>query len=124
MHRDAEICVKCGVRKYVGSDYCQVCGSRTLPNMLNCRKCGAKLLKSMSTAQIKKKAVSTGKKTLGNVLLVLGIILIIGMIANFVDGFSSRSLYQSAESFNSGEICGILGGLCIGFGIGFRRKKR
>ena len=26
MHRDAEICVKCGVRKYVGSDYCQVCG--------------------------------------------------------------------------------------------------
>ena len=123
MHNDAEICVKCGVRRNVGTDYCQVCGTRTLANMTNCKKCGARLLKSLSSTQMKKKAVAKGKHTLGSVLLFFGIILLIVMVARLIEGFTEDNIYQSASSMNSASITGSLGGLCTGFGIRLRKKK-
>lgn len=76
--------------------------------MTNCKKCGAKLMKSMSTAQMKKKAVSKGKKTLSTVLLVLGAILFVaGVIVAFTDG-SVRAA--------------ILGGFLFGLGIRLRKE--
>ena len=123
MNDNAEICVKCGVKRNVGSDFCQVCGAKTLANMTNCKKCGAKLMKAMSSAQIKKKAVSKGKKTIGNILLVLGVILLIAMIANTFVGFTSRSTYSSMNSLAAAGRCAVLGGLFTGFGIRFRKKK-
>lgn len=80
MNDNAEICVKCGVKRNVGTDFCQVCGTKTLASMTNCKKCGAKLMRAMSSAQIKKKAVSKGKRTFGTILLALGIILLIGAV--------------------------------------------
>ena len=75
MNDNAELCVKCGVRRNVGDDFCQVCGARTVAGMTACKKCGAKLMKAMSSVQIKKKAVSKGRKTIGTILLVFAIIL-------------------------------------------------
>ena len=120
---NAEICVKCGVRRNVGTDYCQVCGARTTASMTNCKKCGAKLMKAMSSTQVKKKAVSKGKKTLGTVLLVIGIILLIVMVANIGVGFTSRSDYTAMNHLAAAGRCGVIGGLFTGFGVKFRKKK-
>lgn len=124
MNDNAEICVKCGVKRNVGTDYCQVCGSRTTATMTNCRKCGAKLMKVMSTAQMKKKAVSKGRKTLGTVLLVLGIILLFAFAANTVASFTTRSNYEAAQHMSAAGMCATLGGLFTGLGIRFRKKQR
>lgn len=122
MNDNAEICVKCGVRKNVGSDYCQVCGARTTSSMVNCKKCGAKLMKAMSSTQVKKKAVSKGKKTFGTILLVLGIILLFAAVINFGSGFTSGSSYSSYNSLNAAGRCGVLGALFTGFGVRLRKK--
>lgn len=123
MNDNAEICVKCGVKRNVGADYCQVCGARTTAAMTNCKKCGAKLMRAMSSAQVKKKAVSKGKKTLGTVLLVIGIILLIATVVNLGVGFTSRSDYQTVQHLGAAGRCAVLGGLFTGFGIRFRKKK-
>lgn len=123
MNDNAEICVKCGVKRNVGKDFCQVCGARTLENMTNCKKCGAKLMRAMSTAQMQKKAVSKGKKTLGTILLVLGVILIFATLANFFVGFTASSSYTSMSSISAGGRCAVLAGLFTGLGIRFRKKK-
>lgn len=123
MNDNAEICVKCGVRRNVGTDYCQVCGARTTSAMNNCRNCGAKLMKAMSTAQVKKTAVSKGKKTLGTVLLVIGIILLIAAVINLGVGITSRSYYNTVSHLGAVGRCAILGGLFTGFGRKFRNKK-
>lgn len=123
MHKDAEICVKCGVRKNVGKDYCQVCGAKTLESMTTCRKCGAKLMKALSSSQMKKKAVSTGKSTFGTVLLIIGIILIFAACANLVSGMTERSMYQASQSYSACGRCAVFGGLFTGFGIRLRKKK-
>lgn len=123
MNDNAEICVKCGVRKNVGTDYCQVCGTRTTATMTNCKKCGAKLMKAMSSTQIKKKAVSKGKRTVGNILLFLGICLLIGMAANLIAGILEDNMYYAMDSFSGAGRCALLGGLFTGFGIRLRKKK-
>ena len=123
MNDNAEICVKCGVKRNVGADYCQVCGARTTAAMTNCKKCGAKLMKAMSSAQVKKKAVSKGKKTLGTVLLVIGIILLIAMVLNLGVAFTSRSDYTTVQHLGGAGRCALLGGLFTGFGIRLRKKK-
>lgn len=123
MNDNAEICVKCGVRRNVGTDFCQVCGSKTLANMTNCKKCGAKLMRAMSSSQMKKKAVSKGKKAFGTILLVLGIILLIAMTANLVAGATTSSTYSSMSSFSAAGRCAVLGGLFTGFGVRLRKKK-
>lgn len=119
---NAEICVKCGVRKNVGTDYCQVCGSRTTADMANCKKCGAKLIRAMSSTQVKKKAVSKGKKILGTVLLTLGIILLIAMIINLGISLTERSRYEAASHLGGAIRCGVLGILFTCFGGKFRKK--
>lgn len=123
MNDNAEICVKCGVRRNVGNDFCQVCGAKTTASMANCSKCGAKLMKSLSSAQVKKKAVSKGRKVAGNVCFVLGIILIFAMIANLVVMFGAGNLYYAGSHGSSAGICAILGGLFIGIGRVLRKKK-
>lgn len=124
MNDNAEICVKCGVKRNVGTDFCQVCGARTTASMTNCKKCGAKLMKAMSTTQMKKKAVSKGKKTLGTVLLVIGIILWIATAVNFGVGITSRSNYQTVQHIGGAIRCAVLGGIFTGLGIRFRKKQR
>ena len=123
MNDNAEICVKCGVKRNVGADYCQVCGAWTTAAMTNCKKCGAKLMKAMSSAQVKKKAVSKGKKTLGTVLLVIGIILLIATVVNLGVGLTNISEYQSVLILGVAVRCAVLGGLFTGFGIRLRKKK-
>lgn len=122
MNDNAELCVKCGVRKNVGNDFCQVCGSATTENMTNCKKCGAKLMKSMSSSQVKKKAVGTGTKAIGTVLLVLGVILLLAMFGQIIVGFTARTTYSAVDSFGAAVRCGIIGGLCVGFGRKLRNK--
>ena len=122
MNDNAEICVKCGVKRNVGNDYCQVCGTRTTATMTNCKKCGAKLMRAMSSTQMKKKAVSKGKKTFGTILLVLGIILLIATAANLVAGATTSSTYSSMSSFSAAGRCAVLGGLFTGFGIRLRKR--
>ena len=122
MNDNAEICVKCGVKRNVGTEYCQVCGAKTTAAMINCTRCGAKLMKAMSSTQIKTKAVSKGKKTLGTVLLFLGIILLIATIANLFVGFTSRSYYDSMQHLSAAVRCAIFGSLFTGLGIKFRKK--
>lgn len=122
MNDNAEICVKCGVKRNVGTDFCQVCGTKTLASMTNCKKCGAKLMRAMSSAQIKKKAVSKGKRTFGTILLVLGIILLIAMVINFGIGFTSSSTYNALDSMGAGGRCAVLGGLFTGLGIRLRKR--
>lgn len=63
-------------------------------------------MRAMSSAQVKKKAVSKGKKTLGTVLLVIGIILLIVTVINLGAGFTSRSDYQTVS--NGGEQGGLI----------------
>lgn len=122
MNDNAELCVKCGVRKNVGTDYCQVCGARTTASMTTCKKCGAKLMKALSSAQIKKKAVSKGKKTLGTVILVMGLIVLFAACANLFVGLTARSTYSSMSSMSTASYCGIIGGFLTGLGIKLRKK--
>lgn len=122
MNDNAELCVKCGVKKNVGTEYCQVCGTRTTANMTACNKCGAKLLTAMSSTQIKKKAVSTGKKTLGTVLLVLGIILLFIVVANTFVGFMTGGLHSAIENLSDVNMCTIFGCFFIGIGTQLRKK--
>lgn len=122
MNDNAELCVKCGVRKNVGTDFCQICGAKTTASMTSCKQCGARLMKAMSSTQMKKKAVSKGKKTLGTILLVLGIILIIAMIANIGVSFIESNRYEAMSHMSGAGRCGILGGLLTGLGIRFRKE--
>ena len=93
MNDNAEICVKCGVRRFVGYDYCQICGSKTSENMKTCPKCKAVLKSSMSTNQMKKTAISKGTKALKKGLLIFGWICIVGSIPII---FLERSLILTA----------------------------
>lgn len=122
MNDNAEICVKCGVKKNVGNEYCQICGTRTTANMTSCNKCGAKLLTAMSSTQIKKTVVSKGKKTLGNVLLVLGIILLVITVANTFVGFMTGGLYSAIDNLSDVSMCVLFGGFFTGLGIRYRKK--
>jgi len=81
-------------------------------------------MKAMSTTQMKKKAVSKGRKTLGTVLLVLGIILLFAFAANTVASFTTRSFYEAGEHMSAAGTCAVLGGLFTGLGIRFRKKQR
>ncbi len=92
MNDNAEICVKCGVRRFVGHDYCQICGARTTENMKTCPKCKAVLKSAMSTQQIKNTAIKKGSSVLSKVLLVLGWICIIGSFPLILAGGGSFTL--------------------------------
>lgn len=86
------------------------------------KKCGAKLIRAMSSTQVKKKAVSKGKKILGTVLLTLGIILLIAMIINLGISLTERSRYEAASHLGGAIRCGVLGILFTCFGGKFRKK--
>lgn len=122
MNDNAEICVKCGVKKNVGEAFCQVCGAKTIAGMTNCKKCGAKLMKAMSTAQIKKKAVSKGRKTAGTVLLILAIILLVAGVGQMIVGFTSTG-YSSVSSVSGGGRCLVLGAFMFGISKALKKKK-
>ena len=122
MNDNAEICVKCGVRRNVGNDYCQVCGTRTTATMANCKMCGARLMRAMSSAQMKKKVVAKGKRALGTVLLILGIILFIATGANLIAGFIESSSYYAIQSFSGAGRCAVFGALFTGFGVRLRKE--
>jgi len=121
IHDNAEICVKCGVKKNVGIDYCQVCGASTNSSMITCEKCGAKLMKAMSLIEMKKKAVSKSKKTLGTVLLVIGILLLIAMVGNVVADFMSS--YSSFDNSANAGRCGVFGAFFTGLGFRLRKEQ-
>jgi ribosomal protein L40E len=40
---NAEYCVSCGQRPFLGMRYCQACGAETLPGAEICVKCGVRL---------------------------------------------------------------------------------
>ena len=117
MNDNAELCVKCGVKRNVGTDFCQVCGSKTTAAMSTCPKCGARLMKALSTAQLKKKTVSKSKKAAGNICLVFGILLMIGMIINL-------GYMVFGHGGGSGSIaCAVCGGALISIGRSLRSSK-
>jgi uncharacterized membrane protein YvbJ len=122
MNNNAEICVKCGVKKNVGDSYCQICGTRTISTMTNCKKCGAKLMRALSSTQMKKKVVSKSKRTFGTILLIIGIILLFAAVANFTAGVTAKSSYYSTNSFLGAGRCVVFGSVFTGFGIRLRKK--
>lgn len=122
MNDEAVICVKCGVKRNVGKDYCQVCGTKTVDGMTNCKRCGARLMSAISSTQVRKKVVSKGKKTLGTVLLVLGIIMLFIMAANGFVGFMNGGIYSALSNIGDVGNCGVFGGVFTGIGIGLRKK--
>lgn len=113
MNDNAEICVKCGVRKNVGNDYCQNCGAKTLEQAELCTECGSNLIKaslnSMTTfnAQtiIKNKGVVKIVRIIGMVALVLGILLIIKSCLGFIIGFFNDIeyyiMYEGEDTFKA-----------------------
>ena len=118
MNDNAELCVKCGVKKNVGSEYCQACGARTTSDMVNCNKCGAKLMKAVTLTQVKKKAATDGKKIIGTVLFVIGIIFLIGLVLNVFAIFVNHD----GEAFGNAIICLIIGAVFAGIGSKLRKK--
>lgn len=122
MNDNAELCVKCGVRRNVGDDFCQVCGARTVAGMTACKKCGAKLMKAMSSVQIKKKAVSKGRKTIGTILLVLAIILLIAGVGQMIAGFASSG-YGSIQRVGYGGRCLVIGAFMFSVSKIVNKKK-
>ena len=123
MNDNAELCVKCGVKRNVGTDYCQVCGTRTIEGMRVCKKCGAKLMQAMSTAQLKKTAITKGKSILGTIILIIGLIFLIGAAANLIIGLADDNVYSSMSSMSSFGYLSVIGGFLTGLGIRFRKKK-
>ena len=123
MNDNAEICVKCGVRKFVGTEYCQNCGAKTLEQAEICTECGVKLLVEK---EVKKpnEIISKVKRILPNILLILGVILLIAMLVNTIAAFGARSDYHMMNSFLAGGRCAVLGGLFTGFGIRLRKKYK
>ena len=121
---NAEICVKCGVRKNVGTDFCQVCGTRTLAGMTSCKKCGAKLITAMSSAQVKKKAVSKGRRILGTTILVLGVILLIVTAVHIFMGVVEDNSYSSMQSFIYAGRTSTLGVIFTICGLRLRKTKK
>ncbi len=119
---DAELCVKCGVRRNVGENFCQACGTKTIAGMVTCKKCGAKLMKSLSSAQMKKKAISKGSKTIGTVLLLLSIILLVAGVGQFVVGLMSYGYYKMSM-ITTGGTCFSLGVGLFAIGKFFKKRK-
>lgn len=132
MNDNAEICVKCGVRKNVGNEYCQNCGAKTLEQAELCTECGVRLLsekisngKNLSeviSSEKKAEIISKSKRVIPNILLVLGVLLIIAMLVNTISAFGARSDYYMMKSFSASGRCAIFGGLFTGFGIRLRKK--
>lgn len=123
MNDNAEICVKCGVRKNVGIDFCQVCGTRTTAEMAHCGKCGAKLMKAMSSSQAKKKAATNGKKALGIIFLIVGLILVIATLINIGVVFTTRSRYGVESHTYMAIRCAILSSIFLIVGRMISKKK-
>lgn len=134
MNENAEICVKCGVRKNVGKAYCQNCGAKTLEQAELCTECGVRLLSEKTSngrnlsevmsSEKKAELISRAKKIIPNILLVLGVILLIATIVNIVSAFGARSDYYMMNSFSAAGRCAIFGGLFTGFGIRLRKKYK
>ena len=123
MNDNAELCVKCGVRRNVGTYYCQVCGKPTLDTMTNCKSCGAKLMRGMSTNQMKTATVSAGKKTLGNVLLGLAIILLAVAIGCLIVGIMSFNSRSGMDLLSAAFRCGAVGAILATCGRTIKGKK-
>ena len=123
MNDNAELCVKCGVRRNVGTDYCQVCGKPTLDTMTNCKSCGAKLMRGTSTNQMKTATVSAGKKTLGNVLLGLAIILLAVAIGCLIVGIISFNSDSGMDLLSSALRCGTVGAILATCGRKIKGRK-
>lgn len=120
---NVEICLKCNTINGEGVDYCPNCGSCTTEKTQFCRKCGAKLIKVLSTAQMQKEVVSKGKQMLGNIILVIGYILLFAMVANlFASCSSNAGSYSAMSSMRAAIRCAFLGGFF--WGIGKRIKRR
>lgn len=95
MNDNAEICVKCGVKKFVGTEYCQNCGAKTLEQAEICTECGVKLVKksvgslpTFNTGEIiKNKDVVKIARIIAMIILILGIFLIGKACVSFIVGF-------------------------------------
>lgn len=105
MNDNAEICVKCGVRRFVGYDYCQVCGAKTNESMKNCVKCKAVLKTSMSTTQIKQAASSGVKKVARIIAQLFSMLLFAFGGIQFIMGVLQSNPYYAAHRFSGATRC-------------------
>ncbi|MCI9379169.1 MAG: hypothetical protein HFI06_11835 [Eubacterium sp.] len=109
---NAEICVKCGCRPFVGKSFCQNCGAKTTSQQVVCTKCGTRLKSSTTMEQKKKYAKNTGFKIIGNILIGMGCFMFIFAILNiaiFVINFGTfDAIGRGAASFR-----------CLVFGLLF-----
>lgn len=55
MDPNAQVCVKCGVPKGVGTSFCPNCGNQTAPNAAVCLSCGTAMTASVPEGQQKSK---------------------------------------------------------------------
>ncbi len=119
MNDNAVVCVKCGCKRFVGNNFCPVCGSSTSADQKICTKCQSKLVTVPSLRDLKKgnanKGTTKGKKTLGTIFLVLGIILCFAFVCLCIDTFKNPSYYSIPGAIP------VFGGLFLGLGIRLRK---
>lgn len=118
---NAEICMKCGCKPLIGKTFCQHCGVKTTSQQQVCTKCGVKLKSIMTTAQKRKTVEKKGLKTLGTILIVIGVLLFAGALINFGVGMTERNSYLAMERGMYAARCVKLG--LVPFIIGIVCKK-
>lgn len=79
----AAVCVKCGVKKGMGSGYCPNCGEKTTANAAVCLKCGVSL--TNNSAEGGKSKLTAG---------LLGILLGVFGVHNFYLGYTKKAIIQ------------------------------
>lgn len=121
---NAEVCIKCGCKPLIGNDFCQNCGIKTISQQVMCTKCGVRLKSVMTKAQKKMNVEKQGLKILGIILRVIAILLFVGLAANFITIFLSRTQYQVAEHITGVIRCGIFGVIFFVAGTFCKKKSQ
>lgn len=104
MDPNAVVCVRCGVRKGVGTNYCPNCGRATAPNAAVCLSCGGPLV-----------TVPAGEQKSRLTAVLLAFLLGEFGAQNFYLGYTGRAIAQLALSFcfGVGYIWSIIEGIML-----------
>ncbi len=106
MNDKAMVCVKCGVGRFVGTDYCQNCGSKTYENEDVCVECRKKLGRIVDPKVLRDESVNKGGQIGGKILLIIGLIwLFIGGIEGLISiGYDPYMFIEAIMSWVVGII--------------------
>lgn len=72
----------------------------------------------------KKTVEKQGLKILGNILVIIGILLFVGLVANFITIFMVRNQWQAARHLSGAIRCGIFGAIFLSLELSVKRKAK